>query len=324
MVAAAPADQRPDRPLAGIACLSAGVIIFIFQDIIVKELSGAYPVHEMLTIRSAVGIWPIAAIIWVQFGLRGFLIAPAALLRGFVHFWSYTVYYLGLAVLTLADTVTLYYANPLVITALSVPFLGEKVGWRRWAAVSVGFLGVVIVMQPGGDRFEPGMLLALGSAVLYGIGMLITRRAAAHVPASVFAFGSMFVMGVCAALSGLIIGDGFDAIDHGSAQLLLRAWVVPTWGDFGLMALCGPIAAVSFLLLSQAYRVAPAAVVTPFEYASLPAAVVIGYLAWGEVPVTTTWIGLALIVGAGLYIVHREALRGRRPVTTAPDPETGR
>lgn len=310
--AAAPVSPAPDAPLAGIACLVGGVIVFVFQDIIVKNLSGAYPVHEMLTIRSAIGIWPLLAIVALRQGFGGFRWHAAALLRGFVHFWSYTVYYLALAVLTLADTVTLYYANPLIITALSGPFLRETVGWRRWAAVFVGFAGVVVVMQPGGSRFDPAMLLGLLAAALYGIGMLITRRAASTVPTSAFAISSMLVMGVCAGLSGLIVGSGWlDAVDHGSARLLLRAWVVPTWHDLFLMALCGPIAAAAFLLLSQAYRVAPASVVTPFEYSSLPVAVVIGYLAWGEIPVLTTWLGLALIMGAGLYIVHRETVRGR-------------
>jgi len=308
-----------DNIFKGISFLALGVVIFTVQDVIVKELSGAYPVHEMLFIRSVVGFFPLALVISMTTGLGGFRVHPAAILRGVVHFFSYSVYYLALSALPLAETVTLYYTNPLIITALSVPFLGEQVGWRRWSAVGVGFLGVVIVLQPGVVEIKPAMLLALLSATFYGCSMLITRRNAKTVSAQSFAIHSMVILAICAGLSGLLLGDGgFNTVDDKSAQFLLRAWTVPIWHDFLLLASCGLIASVAFYLLSQAYRVAPASVVTPFEYSSLPMAVLFGYLFWGDLPEIATWIGLALIVGAGLYIVHREAIQGRKVVRGWP------
>ena len=308
-----------DNTLKGIGFLALGVVIFSVQDVIVKDLSGLYPVHEMLFIRSVVGFVPLALVISATTGLGGFRVHPAAVLRGVVHFFSYSVYYLALSALPLAETVTLYYTNPLIITALSVPFLGENVGWRRWSAVGVGFVGVVVVLQPGVTEIQPAMLLALLSACFYGVSMLITRRNAKAVSAPSFAIHSMVILAICAGLSGLVIGDGrFDGMDDRSAQFLLRAWSVPGWGDFLLLASCGLIAAIAFYLLSQAYRVAPASVITPFEYSSLPTAVLFGYLFWGDLPGTATWAGLALIVGAGLYIVHREAVQGRRIVRGWP------
>jgi S-adenosylmethionine uptake transporter len=308
-----------DNTLKGISFLALGVVIFTVQDVIVKDLSGLYPVHEMLFVRSVVGFFPLAAVIATTAGLGGFRVQRAAILRGLVHFFSYSVYYLALSALPLAETVTLYYTNPLIITALSVPFLGETVGWRRWSAVGVGFVGVVVVLQPGVTAIQPAMLLALLSACFYGVSMLITRRNAKKVSAISFAIHSMVILALCAGLSGLAIGDGrFDTLDDGSAQFLLRAWVVPNWHDFLLLGSCGLIAAVAFYLLSQAYRVAPASVVTPFEYSSLPMAVLFGYLFFGDLPGPATWIGLALIVGAGLYIVHRETVQGRRIVRGWP------
>jgi len=308
-----------DNTLKGIGFLALGVVIFSVQDVIVKDLSGLYPVHEMLFIRSVVGFVPLALVISWTNGIGGFRVHPAAVLRGVVHFFSYSVYYLALSALPLAETVTLYYTNPLIITALSVPFLGENVGWRRWSAVGVGFVGLVIVLQPGVTEIQPAMLLALLSACFYGVSMLITRRNAKTVSAPSFAIHSMVILAICAGLSGLVIGDGrFDGMDDRSAQFLLRAWSVPGWGDFLLLASCGLIAAVAFYLLSQAYRVAPASVITPFEYSSLPTAVLFGYLFWGDLPGAATWAGLALIVGAGLYIVHREAVQGRRIVRGWP------
>ncbi len=318
MAEATPA-QSSDTTLRAIGFLALGVVIFSVQDVIVKDLSGLYPVHEMLLIRSVVGFLPIALVIYRTTGLDGFRVQGAAVLRGVVHFFSYSVYYLALAVLPMAETVTLYYTNPLIITALSVPFLGEQVGWRRWSAVGVGFLGVIVVLQPGVTAIEPAMLLALLSAALYAVSMIITRKAAKTVTAAGFAIHSMAILALCAGLSGLLIGDGrFDTLSDGSAQFLLRAWSVPNTHDFLLLASCGLIAAIAFYLLAQAYRVAPASVVTPFEYSSLPMAVLFGYLVWGDLPAPATWMGLALIVGAGLYIVHRETLQGRKVVRGWP------
>jgi len=313
------APARTDAPLAAIALLATGVTVFVIQDVIVKSLSGAYPVHQMLFIRSVTGLLPLLVFGWLRHGAAAFRVRTAAVARGTVHFVSYTVYYLALAALPLAEVSTLYYAAPLFITALSVPFLGEAVGWRRWLAVLVGFAGVVIVLRPGAAPVDPAMLLALGSALLYAVSMLITRKAGGDIPAVGFVLHSMVILSLLAAVSGLVIGDGrFDEGGHASAAFLLRAWSWPGWGDLGLLAATGPISALAFMLLTQAYRIAPASLVTPFEYSSLPVAVLFGFLFFGDLPAGHTWAGLAFIVGAGLYIVHREAVRGRRIVRGWP------
>jgi drug/metabolite transporter (DMT)-like permease len=303
----------PDAPARGIAFLALGVCVFITQDVIIKLLSGGYPVHEMLWIRCITGLPLVLLLAWKLGSLRALRMQGPGVLRGILHIFSFTLYYLALATLPLAETATIYYANPLMITALSVPFLHEKVGPRRWLAVLVGFAGVVVVMQPDVAHIDPAMLYAVGAAFFYALSMMVNRATGKNVSSISFAVHSMVILFLASSLAGVVLGDGqyFNGNDDALA-FLLRPWVMPVgWGLIMLMAI-GPISAAGFLLLSEAYRIAPASLITPFEYASLPAAVVFGFVIFNELPQGRTWIGLALIVGAGLYILHRERVLKRK------------
>lgn len=305
--------RAPDAPLRGMALLTLGVCVFVSQDVIIKLLSDGYPIHEMLFIRCITGLPFVLALALWQRNPAAFRFHWAGVVRGVLHFISFTCYYLALAMLPLAEVATLYYANPLFITALSVPFLHEAVGPRRWIAVLVGFAGVVVVLRPDVDAVDPAMLLALGAAFFYACSMLVTRAAGGRVPSTAFAIHSMVMLFVLSGVAGLVMGDGrfFDG-GTGETAFLLRPWLWPTGWDAVLLAVIGPISAAGFILLAEAYRVAPPSLVTPFEFTSLPVAVLFGWMFFGDLPAAGTWIGLALIVGAGLYIVHREAVRGRK------------
>lgn len=303
----------PDAPARGIALLALGVCVFITQDVIIKFLSGGYPIHEMLWIRCVTGLPLVLLLAWRLGSLGTLRVQWPGVLRGILHIFSFSLYYLALATLPLAETATIYYANPLMITALSVPFLHEKVGPRRWLAVLVGFAGVVVVMQPDVDHIDPAMLYAIGAALFYALSMLVNRAAGKNVSSISFAVHSMVVLFLASSLAGLVLGDGryFDGGDDAMA-FLLRPWILPAGWDLVMLMAIGPIAAAGFLLLSEAYRIAPASLISPFEYASLPAAVLFGFVFFGELPQERTWIGLALIIGAGLYILHRERVLNRR------------
>jgi len=308
----------PDAPLRGMALLTLGVCIFVSQDVIIKELSGGYPVHEMLWIRCVTGLPFVLLLAWRQGNPAAFRFHRIAVLRGLLHFISFTCYYLALAMLPLAEVVTLYYANPLFITALSVPFLHEKVGPRRWMAVLVGFAGVV-VMRPDVAAIDPAMIFALASAFFYGASMLVTRAGGGRVPSTGFAIHSMVILFLLSSIVGLVVGDGRYLGDGtGLFAFLLRPWLVPAGWDALLLFAIGPISAAGFLLLAEAYRIAPVSIVTPFEFSSLPMAVLFGFLFFGDLPAAATWFGLAMILGSGLYIVHREAVQGRKVVRGWP------
>lgn len=316
-----PIDDAADTPLKGIAFLVTGVTIFSIQDVIIKSLSDSYPAHEIVFVRGIVALIPLLIIARLESGnwalrtKRPFLV----LLRGLAGFVSYTTYYLALAVLPLADTATLFYASPLFVTALAVPILGERVGIRRWLAVILGFAGVVIVMRPGSGMIEPAMVLGVFAAVSYALMVMITRRLGKTEAGGIMSVYSMFSFIAASALIGIALGDGaYDTGRHDSAQFLLRAWVLPTWEDLALLTVCGLIAAMGFYCLTQAYRVAPPSSVAPFEYASLPWALLWGYVFWGDLPGPATILGILLVVVSGLYIIRREAIRGRRVVVGRP------
>lgn len=307
------ATVRLDRPLSGIAFVIAGVTVFSIQDVIIKLLSGDYPVLEIVFVRSLVSLPLLFALASLR-GRRQALYARHPLqqaLRGLVMFLSYTTFYLALAALPLAETVSLFYSAPLFMTALSGPLLGEHPGLRRWSAVAVGFLGVLVIMRPQGD-LSLAAVLAVASAMAYAFSAILTRRIGAADSAESMAMTASLVYAALAGVAGLALGDGGLA---GSTQpeiaFLVRAWSWPGPRDFALFALCGLIAAIGFTCLAQAYRVAPATAVAPFEYSSLPWAVLWGWVIWSDLPDVWLGLGIALVVGSGLYVFRREAVRAR-------------
>lgn len=317
MSQAALAVEQENAPLKGIAFLVVGLSLFSVQDVIVKLLSGSYPTHEIVFVRGLIAMLPILAIVHLEGGFRLLRTArlPALMLRGLCGFTCFTAYYLAIAALPLADAVTLFYASPLFVTALSIPVLGERVGAKRWLAVFVGFGGVVVMMGPAGGSLDPAMLLALGAAVAYAGQILMTRRLSRSERASTLAFYAMLTFILASGLVGLAIGDGrYAAEGHPSLAFLLRPWVWPQGHDLLLLIACGLIAGAGFYCLSQAYRMGQVSVVAPFEYSSLPWAILWGYLIWSDLPGPATLAGVVLVVGSGLYIIHREGVRGRRVV----------
>jgi drug/metabolite transporter (DMT)-like permease len=225
---------------------------------------------------------------------------------------AYTFFYLALAALPLANTVALFFSVPLFVTALSVPLLGEKVELSRWLAVFIGFLGVLIMLRPGAGMVDLATVLPVAAAFCYATGAVVTRQLGTTDSASSMAFYCTVFYIMASAVVGLAIGDGDFAVGgHASLQFLLRAWVFPSFPDLALMTLCGLIAGFGYYFLSQAYRVARASTVAPFEYIALPLAVIWGYAFWKNTPNVHTITGAALVVGTGLYLLHQEASRVR-------------
>jgi drug/metabolite transporter (DMT)-like permease len=298
-----------NRNTLGVAFLCLGVLVFSLQDAIIKQVSGDYSVTEAVTIRSLIAIPILAWLVHREAGL-GAIASPRfwwLTLRAFALFISYTAYYLAFPALPLADAVALYFTAPLFITALAGPFLGERVGWRSWAAIFAGFAGVIIMLQPGSSLFEPAALLSLLSALLYGSAALMTRRLGITETASVMSFYQTWVFLVGAAGVALFFQiAGIESASHPSLEFLVRPWTIPVAVDFSLMAACGAIAAVGMVLLTHAYRIAQANLVTAFEYTGILWVPLWGFVFFAEVPRWTTVLGAILIVAAGVI-----ALDGR-------------
>lgn len=301
-------------PLAGILSLLLGLAVFSLQDLIIKSLSGRFPLYQIMLVRGLVGLPILALMVKAEGGLRLLVTPglPAMILRGVVMFVAYASFYLALAALPLPTSVALYFSGPLFITVLSVLVLGERVGLLGWGAVTVGFAGVVLVLRPGSGLFDWASLLPVLSGLAYGISMVAARRLGAQETAGAMAFwGNAVFLGIAAAMALAFAGGAPGQGLHPSLAFLIRGWEPAGAADLGLMALTGVIAAVGLWLLTSAYRLAEASTVAPFEYTAMVWGVVWGWTIWGEWPDALAWIGIAAIIGAGLAMALSRSLRAR-------------
>lgn len=283
-------------------------MIFSGQDWIIKLLSGDYPVHQAIAIRGVVAVLILLAYIALDGKIESLRSKRMGLLivRGLVLMMAYTTYYLAFPSMPLANIVALWFTVPLFVTALAGPFLGEKVGVRRWAAAIVGFAGVLIIVRPLADSFSLASLLPIASALTYSISALMARRMGETESAPVMSFYQNLVYLLVALAMAAIFGSGgFEGTSDPSLEFLVRGWVTPSWIDLALLAACGVIASIATVLLTQAYRMAEANFVACFEYSAIIWATLGGYLFWREVPDVYFVVGAALIVVAGLYVLFR-------------------
>ncbi len=296
-----------NRILLGIISLCLGVMVFSLQDPVIKAVSGRYPLMEVMAIRSIVALPILLVIVHKDVGLRA-LISPNYRLLGLraaILFTSYTAYYLALAALPLADAVALYFMAPLFIIMLARPYLGEHISWPSAVTAVVGLIGVLVMVRPGHGVFEWAAILSLLSAGLYGFSQLMARKLGSAESSTVMSFYQNGAYLIGAAVLGFALQTiGMENITHPSLKFLVRPWIWPTLNDFLLMASCGFIASAGMILLSQAYRLAPANIVATFEYTGILWAPLWGFLFFAEIPQAATIMGAALIVGAGLFALN--------------------
>ena len=312
-----PASRAGDKPLLGMLCLVGGIAVFSLQDLIIKLISDDYPVHQALAIRGLVALPLLLVLVAKTSGLGSLrsMQAPVLALRGLVMLSAYTSFYLGLAALPIAICVSLYFVAPIFVTLLSALILRERVGPRRWAAVVLGFVGVLIVLRPARDLFDPAALLPVFAGFAYAVSAVIARRLGASESAPVMAFHANGIYLAAGLLMGAVLSQaGLPESGHKSLAFLLRGWSTPTSGDLILLMICGAVAAVGTVLLTQAYRLAEASTVAPYEYTALVWSLLYGWAFWGERPDPIAWTGIALVIGAGLWTLSEKP--GERQAAT--------
>jgi len=280
-----------------------GIAIFSFNDALGKWLLADYSVGELLLIRSVAALILLAPFVR-NTGVAGFTSAPwpalqvariaLAALEVAMFFWA-------VSWLPLADTVTFYLAGPIYVTALSVVLLGEKVGLRRWTAVFVGFVGVVLALRPSAASFTLPALIALGGSFFFSL-MMVTTRMLRETPDTVLIAGQI----------GATLLFGAVAAPFG--------WVTPSWRDFLLLSLFGVLSIIALACVNRALKLAPASVVVPYQYTMIIWAVALGYAVFGDVPDVFTLAGAAIIIAAGLYIFWREQAQSRQKPAGALHP----
>ena len=287
---------RPGDSLKAIGLMCVAVVLFSGLDASAKYLvtRAELPIVQIVWMRfagqfvimlSLLGALPVAALL----GTRKLKLE---LLRSLLMVTTTACNFIALEHLRLDQTVTVVFLAPLVVALLAGPLLGEWVGWRRLVAILVGFLGILIAVRPG-LGLHPAFLFAFGAMLAYALFMLLTRHMAAFDPPLVTLFYSMF--------AGAAFGAPF-AIAH---------WVPPP-DALSWLLLCslGILGGAGHYLFIHAYRLAPASAVAPFLYLQLLSMVAFGYFIFGDLPDAWTLAGSAVIVASGIYLFHRESLRG--------------
>jgi drug/metabolite transporter (DMT)-like permease len=301
--------------LTGILFATGGTLIFSVNDVSIKFLSGGYALHQVILIRALVSMAVILCVVhlsdrgWSQLVTR----RPGPhLLRVVIVMVSNVTYFVGLAAMPLADAVAVAYVSPIVITLLSIVFLGEKVGPRRWAAVIVGMIGVIVMLRPGAGVIQPAALLVLISAVLYACGNLLSRHMGGTESTMTLSFYVAIGFVVVSLAMGLWAGDGHLADETSIWAFLFRPWIWPPLADWPIFLATGLSVAIGGMMVTQAYRTSEAGLIAPFEYVGMPLAIFWGLVVFGTFPDAVAWVGIALICGSGLYVVYRETVVRKR------------
>jgi drug/metabolite transporter (DMT)-like permease len=288
------------RPVAaGILFMLLGMFMFSVNDVVGKWLVATYTVGQVLLIRSMAAMAVLAPAV-AREGLGTVMNPPRPWLQALrvaLSTLEVAFFYWAVTYLPLAETVTFYLAGPIYVALLARPILGEAISGRRWAAIGVGFVGVLIALNPGGAAFGWPALIAIAGSLAFA-GMMITTRQLKGTPDTTLVFwqtGAALVMGAVLAPFG---------------------WVEPTLRDYGLLGLLGVVALFAHVATNKALKLAPASTVVPYQYTLIVWAVILGYLVFGDVPPLSTIVGAAIIVAAGVWIFWDEQ-RAKQPAKPA-------
>lgn len=285
--------------LRGIGLMLLSMATLALMDAAMKELAGSYPALEVATLRGLVSLPFVVA--WVYWRDRGFGtlfrirwrwhlargVLAVGMLAGFIY---------AIRGMPLSEAYTLFFVSPLLITALSVPLLKESVDARRWLAIATGFGGVLIVLRPGLMSVGLTTLAVLGAATCYALNAITVRMLGRSDSTAAMSFWFMVALAI------------------GAGLLALPDWQPVRSADAGLLVALGVTGALGQVFITEAFKCAPVSVVAPFEYSSLFWGLGLDLLFWQQLPDPIVFAGAAVIVGSGLYLIHRE----RRPTVVTP------
>jgi drug/metabolite transporter (DMT)-like permease len=287
-------------------------------------MGGHYPILEIVIFRGLVAM-PITLLLFRLEGQRGLPTTKQHKLeyvRGLFLFLSYTTYFMGLAALPLAEIAAIRFSAPLMITALSVVLLSEKVRPGRWIALSVGFIGVLIIVRPCSANFNFGSIFILLSTVFYALSAILTRRLQTTDSSATMAYySSLFYLVAAAVLAPLAIAVGPTPDAPASIAFLFHAWAVPTLLDLIVMSGLGLVWAGGMYFMARAYSLALASVVAPFEYVTLPINTLWGLVLWHQIPTLTTWLGAGLTLLSGLYTLSQDQKESSNKAASSAEKE---
>jgi drug/metabolite transporter (DMT)-like permease len=307
------ADSSPQNPLKGMAIMAGCMVVLPMMDAIAKYMAtfesmspGQVTFYRFFF--QFLALLPIA--LFVPGAWRGGKRPWMNLLRGALHAAASLMFFMAVKYMPLADVFAIYFVEPFMLTMMSALFLRDKVGWKRWLAIVVGFGGAMIVIQPSYAIFGWTALLPIACAFLFTLYLFLNRAIGEADSPLVM----QFVAGVGGTLfmtAGLIIGrlvspEEFAPSVPGSGTGLL------------LLVLLGSISGYVHLLVVRAFRIAPLSLLAPFQYFEIISATVLGYLLFSDFPSPSKWLGIAIIVASGLFIIWRERVRMKQDLVAAP------
>ncbi|MEJ5083193.1 DMT family transporter [Ochrobactrum sp. MYb379] len=276
--------------IVGPALMLLGMLMFALNDAMGKWLVASYSVGQVILIRSLAALVILAPFLW-RSGLQPIVKAEKPLLQAARVFFSTLevfAFYYAVMYLPLADVMTYWLAAPIYVAAASPFLLGEKVGWRRWTAIGIGFVGVIIALNPSSAIFTAPAIISILGTIAFAF-MMISGRSLRATPDKTLVFFQL--------MGALIAGVIFAPLDW-------RPLGAPT--EIALMLLLGIVAMAAHMLVNRALKISDAATVAPLQYTLLLWAVLFGWMFFGDIPKTSMMVGAALIVGSGLFIFFRE------------------
>lgn len=286
-----------DNPFIGFGATLLSLLLFSLMDASVKWLGGSYPTTQIMFFRCAVALLPIVVIVHLRGGLavlrtshRGLHLLRSGLGIGAMGFAFY-----AFSLMPLAEAISVMHTAPLFMTALSVLFLREKVGLRRWTAVCAGFAGMLLVVRPGADMLASGSLYMLAAALLIACTTIIIRHLG-RIDDPVCITFYFTITGVAVSLLGV----------------LAQQWQVPPPADLALLCGVGLSGGLAQYFMTLGYRHLAVAILAPLRYLTIVFGGIIGYLVWAEIPDPSSLLGIAVIVASGLYTLRREIILGKR------------
>ncbi len=293
-------SSRPEEGsvLTGILLMLVSMSVVPIMDGIAKDLSDRYSVIEVVWARYFFHLLYLLPIVVLRYGPSALMprFPGLQIIRGGLLLLSTILFFTAISLMPIADALALFFVSPLIVTALSPVLLGENVGFRRWIAVSIGFIGALIIIRPGMTVINTGTLLALGAGTIYALYMVATRKLSGSAP-------PLVTLTFTAILGTVAMSTAVPF-----------QWITPDAVDFLMMAAMGGCAALGHYLLIKAFDHAPASVLAPFGYSKIVMTTVIGFFFFGDFPNTWTWVGVGVIIASGVYISLREG----RTNTLAP------
>ena len=314
--------SAPNNNPKGILLILSGMALFSIQDSLIKYIFEESALYELYFGRTLTALILLLVFLKVTSQKLVFKTHYPLLTccRVICFFFGFSFFYISLTYMSLAMANALFFSSPFFISILAIIFLGEKVGIRRWLAIIVGFIGVYIVLNPDFENFNYMKLAPVACALFYAISMTITKITSDKDNV----YSQMFHLYIGAIgisiLFFIFTGKGqFNTFSDPTFQFITREWFTnPTYAWPYIVAM-GFVAAVSFYCVFSAYSVASPSVVSLFEYSLIIWAIIIGYVLFNDVPTIRTFVGVALIIGAGVYIYLREKVKDQMIVTDTPN-----